>query len=98
MTMKITVRGHQSLRPIIGGSEDIQVSEGIWTLKDLLHHLSSLYGEDFRQAVFDSQTSRLSSYTKIMVNGRHYNHLPLRLETELHDGDQVSLFPGGVGG
>ena len=94
MTMKITVSGYHSLDSIIGGSRDIQVTEANWTLNDLLRYLSSLHGEDFRQAVFDTQTSALGSYVKIMVNGRHYNHLPLRLDTELRDGDQVSLFPG----
>ena len=95
--MKITVRGHHSFKPIIGGSEDIQVTAVTWTLKDLLRYLASIHGDDFRLAVFDTQTSTPSSNAKILVNGRHYSHLPLRLETELHDGDQVSLLPGSAG-
>ena len=98
MTMKITVKGYLTLKPIIGGSEDIQVTEEIWTLTDLLGYLAVKHGEDFKHAVFDSETNTLSTYAKILVNGQHYTHLPLRLETELHDGDQVSLFPMVAGG
>ena len=96
--MKITVKGYLTLKPLIGGSADIQVTEDTWTLKDLLSYLASKHGEDFKQAVFDAQTNTLSAYAKILVNGRHYTHLPQRLATELRDGDQVSLFPMVAGG
>ena len=98
MTMKITVKGYLTLKPIIGGSEDIQVTEAIWTLTDLLGYLAAKHGEDFKQAVFDAQTNTLSANAKVLVNGRHYTHLPLGLETELRHGDQVSLFPMVAGG
>jgi molybdopterin converting factor small subunit len=32
------------------------------------------------------------------VNGRHVSHLPEGLETELADGDEVSVFPVVAGG
>ena len=98
MTMKITVKGYLTLKPIIGGSEDIQVIEDTWTLNDLLAFLTSKHGEGFNQAVLDAETKTLNMYAKIMINGRHYTHLPHRLDTELRDGDVVSLFPMMAGG
>jgi molybdopterin converting factor small subunit len=98
MTMKITVKGYLTLKPIIGGSEDIQVTDDAWTLIDLLAFLASKHGESFNQAVFDAEKKALSMYAKILINGRHYTHLPHRLDTELRDGDVVSLFPMMAGG
>lgn len=96
--MKITVKGYLTLKPIVGGSTDIQVVEEKWALKDLLRYLASKHGDDFNQAVFDTQTNSLSSHAKILINGRHYTHMPLRLDTELRDDDEVSLFPMVAGG
>jgi MoaD family protein len=96
--MKIVVKGYLTLKSIIGGSAEVQMPEDNGTLIDLLNYLASKHGENFNQAVFDAQTNTLSSHAKILVNGRHYTHLPLRLETELHDGDEVSLFPMVAGG
>lgn len=98
MTMKITVKGYLILKSIIGASEDIQVTEDAWTLNDLLVFLASKHGESFNQAVFDAKTKSLSIYAKILINGCHYTHLPQRLDTKLHDGDVVSLFPMMAGG
>jgi len=68
------------------------------TVDGLLHELSAKYGEDFRKKIFDSETNVLSRHIRILVNGRHYYHLPEKLNTQLHEGDEVSLFPPIAGG
>lgn len=97
-TMEIIVKGYLTLKPIIGGPEEIRAAEQGWTLEDLLRYLAAKHGDAFCQAVFDGTTNALSPHAKILVNGRHYSHLPMRLETQLHDGDEVSLFPMVAGG
>jgi molybdopterin synthase sulfur carrier subunit len=68
------------------------------TVDHLLYELSDRYGEDFRNMIFDPETNALSRYIRILVNGRHYTHLPGKLNTQLHDGDEISLFPPIAGG
>jgi MoaD family protein len=68
------------------------------TVDDLLYELSDRYGEDFRNMIFDPETSALSRHIRILVNGRHCSHLPGKLNTQLHDGDEISLFPPIAGG
>ncbi|MGD8857203.1 MAG: MoaD/ThiS family protein [Chloroflexota bacterium] len=40
----------------------------------------------------------VSRQVAILVNGRHYSHLPNGLNTKLKDGDDVALFPPIAGG
>ena len=40
----------------------------------------------------------MSPYVGVLVNGRHYSHLPDRQQTELADGDEVSILPPAAGG
>lgn len=68
------------------------------TVDDLLHELSAKYGDEFGKIIFDRQTHALSRDIRILVNGRHYSHLPGKLNTQLHEGDEVSLFPPIAGG
>ena len=86
------------MKPIIGGSKDVEVSDDNWTLKNLLDYLVSKHGEKFTQEAFNQQNGTTELAAKILVNGRHYTHLPLGLETKLSNGDEVSLFPMVAGG
>ena len=70
----------------------------VLTIDDLLHELSDKYGEDFKKIIFDPKTHALSRHIRILINGRHYSHLPGKLNTQLHDGDEISLFPPIAGG
>jgi len=65
------------------------------TLRELLLKLSELYGEKFRNKVFDGEN--LSKEIIILVNGRHVVHLE-GLDTKLMENDEISIFPVVAGG
>lgn len=65
------------------------------TLRELLLKLSELYGEKFRNKVFDGEN--LSKEIIILVNGRHVVHLE-GLDTRLMENDEISIFPVVAGG
>ncbi|MGD8807216.1 MAG: MoaD/ThiS family protein, partial [Chloroflexota bacterium] len=47
---------------------------------------------------FEPEYGMVSRQVAILVNGRHYSHLPNGLNTKLKDGDDVALFPPIAGG
>lgn len=77
-------------------SIDIEVEKN--TLIGLLEKCSIQFGENFTTMVFDSETNGVSVHIAVLVNGRHYSHLPDGLDTELMEGDEVAIFPPIVGG
>ena len=96
--MRISIRGFLTLRNVMDAQAAFDFDGDSLTVDDLLHELSARYGEDFRKMIFDSETNALSRHIRILVNGRHYSHLPGKLNTQLHEGDEVSLFPPIAGG
>jgi MoaD family protein len=96
--MKITIRGFLTLRKVMDPQATVDFEGDVLTIDDLLGELSDKYGEDFRKIIFDPKTHALSRHIRILINGRHYSHLPEKLNTQLLDGDEVSLFPPIVGG
>jgi molybdopterin synthase sulfur carrier subunit len=96
--MKITIRGFLTLTKVMGPQFAIDFKRDILTVNDLLHELSDRFGEDFRTMIFDPETNTLSRHIRILINGRHYAHLPEKLSTRLHERDEVSLFPPIAGG
>ena len=95
--MKIKVTGYLTFRKLIREQPFIQLGEN-GTVKDLLDRLSLEYGDAFTNLVFDPDTKKVSRSIAILVNGRHYSHLPSRLNTELKEGDEVAIFPPVAGG
>lgn len=65
------------------------------TVEILLKKLSEVYGEKFRNKVF--QGSQLSKEVIILVNGRHITHLD-GIDTKLNKEDVVAIFPVVAGG
>ncbi len=97
--MRIKVRGYLTLRDIVGGQPFRVVEAERLTVQGLIHQLSQELGDEFAQAVSaPAPPGTISPYLAILVNGRHYSHLPDRLQTELTDGDEVSIFPPIAGG
>jgi molybdopterin synthase sulfur carrier subunit len=97
--MRIKVRGYLTLRDLIGGQPFRIVEAERLTVQDLIRRLSQELGDEFTQAVSASAPpGGISPYLAILVNGRHYSHLPERLQTRLEDGDEVSIFPPTAGG
>jgi len=97
--VKVQVRGYLTLRDTVGGQPSRTVQAENMTLRQLIAHLSSELGGKFARSVLDpgSETGILPEVS-ILINGRHHTHLPDRLDTQLADGDEVSIFPPVAGG
>lgn len=97
--MRIKVRGYLTLREIIGGEPFRIVEAEQLTVLELIQRLSQDLGDELAEALsMPTPPGDISSFLAILVNGRHYSHLPDRLETKLEDGDEVSIFPPTAGG
>ena len=96
--MKIKVRGYLTLKKRMGSKALLEMEVEHATLKDVLSYLSGSLGDDFTDLIFDPRSKEISSHIRVLVNGRHYNYLPNRLDTELDEGDEVTLFPLVAGG
>ena len=96
--MKINIRGFLTFRNVMEAQAVFDYDGDSLTVDDLLYELSDRYGEDFRNMIFDPETNGLSRHIRILVNGRHYSQLPGKLNTQLHEGDDISLFPPLAGG
>jgi molybdopterin synthase sulfur carrier subunit len=97
--MKIRVRGYLTFRNSIGERLFDEDQSESFTLRDLLSTLSKEgFGGAFEDLIFEPETSRTRPHIAILINGNHYTHLPDGLDTQLKDGDEVSIFPPIAGG
>jgi len=96
--MKINIRSFLTMRDVMGGQSALKLEIGSLTVMELLHGLSDMFGERFSQMVFDKSGKDLNPHVRILINGRHYSHMPQKLNTLLRDGDEISLFPPVMGG
>jgi MoaD family protein len=96
--MKITIRSFLTMRDVLGGQSALELEVGSITLIELLHKLSDMFGEPFSQMVFDKTGKDLNQHIRILINGRHYSHIPQKLNTLLQESDEISLFPPIMGG
>jgi len=96
--MKITISGFLTLREVMGDQSALELEVGNMTLMDLLHELSNMFGARYTQMVFDKSGKGLNQHIRILINGRHYSHMPQKLNTRLQEGDNVALFPPILGG
>jgi MoaD family protein len=97
--MRIKVRGYLTLREVIGGRPFRVVEADRLTVAGLVERLSAESGGAFRGAMAaGGRPGAEGRNLVILVNGRHVSRLPEGLETELADGDEVSVFPVVAGG
>jgi MoaD family protein len=96
--MKITIRSFLTLRDVMGDQSVLELEIGNLTLMELLDKLSDVFGDRFSQMVFDESGKELNPQIRILINGRHYSHIPQKLNTPLQQGDEVALFPPVMGG
>jgi MoaD family protein len=96
--MKITISGFLTLRAVMADQSELELEIGNITLMKLLHELSDIFGEQYTQMVFDKAGKGLNQHIRILINGRHYSHMPQKLNTRLQEGDDVALFPPIAGG
>lgn len=92
--MLIRVRAFASFREILGRELELDMAEGS-KVEDLLSELCRL-SRRFRDAAFDD-SGLLRDYVLLMVNKKRID--PQQgLQTELHEDDEVAIFPPVAGG
>lgn len=95
--MKVKVRYLGPVRVLLNKKEEeIDVPVRI-TLVELLNKLSSLYGNLFREEIFESGNKRIREGLVVTVNGIAIAQLS-GIGTELKEGDAVTLLPFFAGG
>ena len=96
--MIIKVRGFLTYRDVIGQREIILSDDRPITLLDFIRILADELDGEHAQLIYNEEKSAIGQSVAIMLNGRHYNHLPDKLDTLLKDLDEVAVFPPGAGG
>jgi len=96
--MKITIRSFLTLKDVMGDQSVLEFEIGDITLMELLDELSDKFGERFSRMVFDEAAKELNPHIRILINGRHYSHMPQKLNTRLQEGDDIAIFPPIMGG
>ena len=96
--MKITVKSFLTLRKIMDGQASLEIEADTLTIRQLLEKLCNMFGENLRDMIFDLEAQKENQNIKILVNGRHFRHLGDGFDSQLKDGDEVSIFPLMAGG
>ena len=96
--MVVRVIGYLTFRDVVGDIFYPLEEDETLTLKQLIDWVASQLGQDFTDLAYDPQSNTLARHVSVLVNGRHYNHLPNKLDTRLKDGDEISIFPPLAGG
>lgn len=78
----------------ITGDNNIDVEA--LTLKDAIDLLTAKYGESFKDRIYDEKDT-LRRFVNIYINGKDIRFLN-RLNTNLNEGDTVSIVPAVGGG
>ena len=94
--MKIKIKGYLTFRDTIGEQFLEFVDMDRITVRDLLVKLSLVC--NLGDSVYHATTRIVDPGVAVLVNGRHYSHLPDNLDTTLKDGDEVAIFPPMAGG
>jgi len=66
------------------------------TVKEVLSLLTARYGEQFENKIYD-ESGKLRRFVNIYVNGKDIRFLG-QLDSELDDGDEISIIPAVGGG
>ena len=93
--MTIQVKGYLTLQKLVG-KRSIEVAEGE-TLRALLETLAREIGATFAGQVLAAEGGP-QEHIAVLVNGRSHRNLLHVLDTRLHDGDEVAMFPPVMGG
>ncbi len=81
-----------TLRKITGKEEE---DLNFRNVRDLLNYLLEKYGDNFKQSLYDGNSFKKGVI--ILKNGKNIIYLN-DLDTELDEGDEVSIFPPVAGG
>ncbi len=96
--MSITVRTYFTLSEAMNNQGEVVFESAPMTIREMLNRLGEMFGQDLTELIFEPDSRDVHSYLKVLVNGRHYSTLPDKLNTLLHHGDLVAVFPPIAGG
>ena len=96
--MRISVNAYGKFRGFIGGEVSLKLEAERATVRDALNALCNQYGEEFERTLFDPSGGQIKRSNLVLLNGQSYINLARRLESELEDGDEITLGPVLVGG
>jgi molybdopterin converting factor small subunit len=93
----VKIRTSLDFKKIFGqGRFEVPAREGI-TLREFLDQLIRTWGEDLGSRLFHPDDRTVLPHIMLMVNGQNINFLN-RLDTVLHDDDEVLILPPVAGG
>lgn len=92
--MLVKVRAFAGFREILGKDLELDIEKGS-TIADLLNELAAS-SQAFKESAFDD-SGRLQDYVLLMLNKKRID--PRQdLSTEMHEGDELAIFPPVAGG
>jgi MoaD family protein len=87
--MKVRLKIFLPVLPEAIGRKELQIEFAGQTVNDLIEHLIRRYGRQARQALCDRE-GQLDPVVQILLNGERWVTHD-RLDTVLHDGDEVMI-------
>jgi molybdopterin synthase sulfur carrier subunit len=94
--MEVEVRYYAMLREAAGRKKEMIELPEKASVGDLMNLVVGKYGDDFYRYVYDGQ-KRVRDYLSFMLNGINVNSIN-GFETQLKDGDVLSVLPPVGGG
>lgn len=91
--MKVKIELFATLRELIG--KDTLVIENVSNVRELIESLIEMFGMEIKEVLMEGDRSK--EFVKILVNGKDIRTLK-GMDTELKNGDVVSIFPPVAGG
>ena len=96
--MRIKVTGYLKFKGLIGDEVFLELEAERATVRDALKVLCNQYGERLESFLFDPFTKEIKRSNLVLLNGQPCINLAGRLDSELKDGDEITLRPVLVGG
>jgi len=85
-----------ALKPVEPNLRKVGLKDDENSVKDLLEKVSDTFKSELGTKVLEDD-GRLSKYVLVIVNGVNITHIA-GLDTEIKDGDKVSIVPAMIGG
>jgi molybdopterin synthase sulfur carrier subunit len=94
----LTIKFFAALRDITGRREqELELGKSGATVRAVLNKLSTKYGKNFREYIFDQREKTIRPQISIMINGQGLKN-PESLNARLKDGDIMAILPPISGG